>query len=178
MEQRFTLDGNMGRMVVREENLRAQVSVERPDDGKGLYKAYIQGRGGRVMLGTMAPEGGMLRIRRTLSLDELRRRGAWPIQGGGAELSFSFRQESRPPAGWQWEEGDSLLLEEPALGRTVAQQGRVLCRRDGGRMTLAYPFETGREFPLPGLFCLARVEGFDGQPFALFSFDGNGRPIL
>lgn len=178
MEQRFTLDGGRGRLVVREENVRVQICAERPDDKKGLYKAYLWGDGGRMLLGTMAPETGMLRIRRTLSVDELRRRGAWPIRGGGAELAFSFAQESRPPQGWQWMEGESLLLGEAPLRQAAARLGRVLYRREEGGMTLACPFETGREFPFSALFCLARVEGLDGRPFALFSFDREGWPIL
>lgn len=82
MEQRFALDGGVGALSVREEGPRASIAAERPDDGRGLYKAYLRGRGGSVLLGTMTPENGRLLVRRTFSLDELRRRGAWPVLGG------------------------------------------------------------------------------------------------
>ena len=105
MEQRFALDGGVGALSVREEGPRASIAAERPDDGRGLYKAYLRGRGGSVLLGTMTPENGRLLVRRTFSLDELRRRGAWPVLGGAAEMAFSFRGEETPPQGWSWGSG-------------------------------------------------------------------------
>ena len=166
MEQRFALDGGVGALSVREEGPRASIAAERPDDGRGLYKAYLRGRGGSVLLGTMTPENGRLLVRRTFSLDELRRRGAWPVLGGAAEMAFS------------WAEGGRLELGERRLRQSASRLGRILCRRDGEGLTLACPFEPEREFPFPELFCLGRIEGFGGRRFVLFSFDGRGRPIL
>lgn len=118
-----------------------------PDDGRGLYKAYLRGRGGSVLLGTMTPENGRLLVRRTFSLDELRRRGAWPVLGGAAELAFSFRGEETPPQGWVWEEGDGLELGERTLRQSASRLGRILCRREGEELTLACPFDRNGNFP-------------------------------
>ena len=178
MEQRFALDGGVGALSVREEGPRASIAAERPDDGRGLSNAYRRGRGGSVLLGTMTPENGRLLVRRTFSLDELRRRGAWPVLGGAAEMAFSFRGEETPPQGWSWAEGGRLELGERRLRQSASRLGRILCRRDGEGLTLACPFEPEREFPFPELFCLGRIEGFGGRRFVLFSFDGRGRPIL
>ena len=126
MEQRFALDGGVGALSVREEGPRASIAAERPDDGRGLYKAYLRGRGGSVLLGTMTPENGRLLVRRTFSLDELRRRGAWPVLGGAAELAFSFRGEETPPQGWVWEEGDGLELAA-RFGLAALENGEDPC---------------------------------------------------
>lgn len=176
MERRFELAGG-GSLTVREEGLRAVLTAERPADGRGLYKAYLRGPAGRALLGTLAPEGRLLRVRRILSLDELRRRGAWPPVGGEAELAFSFGTD-RPPRGWRWAEPAELTFGEAALAGMVAEQGRVLCREAGEGFLLAYPFSCARSFPLPALFCLAWVEALDGERHLLFRFDGDGWPRL
>ncbi len=116
----------------------------------------------------MTPENGRLLVRRTFSLDELRRRGAWPVLGGAAELAFSFRGEETPPQGWVWEEGDGLELGERTLRQSASRLGRILCRREGEELTLACPFEPEREFPFPELFCLGRIEGLGQALRALF----------
>lgn len=100
MEWRYALEGG-GSLTVEEAGLRAVLTAERPEDGRGLYKAYLRGPSGRALLGTLAPEGGRLRVRRTLTLDDLKRQGAWPPVGGEAELAFSFGRD-RAPAGWRW----------------------------------------------------------------------------
>lgn len=177
MEQQFTMDGGVGRLAVREEGLRAVLTAERPDDGRGLYKAYLTGPGGRVMLGTMVPEGGRLQVRRTLSLDELRRKGAWPPRGGGAELSFSFAGAD-PPPGWGWTDPAGLPFREAELLRSAVRQGRVLCRREAGGFTLAYPFSCREPFPFVELFCFAQAVLLGGRRHVLFHFDGEGWPIF
>lgn len=177
MEQRFTLDGGGGTLSVREEGLRAVMWAERPNDGRGLYKAYLRGPGGRVLLGTMAPEGGVLRVRRSLSLDELRRRGAWPPQGGGAELSFSFAGPDTPP-GWRWAEPSGFPFRETELLRTAVRLGRVLYREEQEGFALAYPFSTGAPFPFTELFCFARIVAMLGGAYACFRFWASGDPRL
>ena len=82
--ERFSLDGGRGWLTVREENGRARIEAELPDDRRGLYKGWLLGAHGRALAGTFVPEGGALKLRRTLSLDELRRQGAWPPAGAAA----------------------------------------------------------------------------------------------
>ena len=70
--ERFSLDGGRGWLTVREENGRVRAEAQLPDDGRGLYKAWLLGERGRALAGTFVPEGGALKLRRALSLDELR----------------------------------------------------------------------------------------------------------
>lgn len=176
MEQRFVLDGG-GSLSVREEGVRAVAAAERPDDGRGLYKAYLLGPGGRALLGTMAPEGGLLRVRRTLSLDELRRRGAWPPRGGAAELSFSFAEPDTPP-GWQRTDPAALPFREAELLRAAVRLGEVLCRRRPEGFALAYPFSTGEPFPFTELFCFAEPMALGGRRYVQFLFTPEGMPRM
>lgn len=176
MERRFTLDGG-GSLTVQEEGLRAVMTAERPVDGKGLYKAYLRGPAGRALLGTLAPEGGRLVVKRRLTVDGLKRQGAWPPVGGEVELAFPF-ETGQPPQGWNWTEPGELSFGEPLLARMAARQGRVLCRRMGEGFALAYPFSCGRPFPLPALFCLARVASINGGSYVLFHFGEDGWPRL
>lgn len=176
MEQRFALEGG-GTLTVQENGLRAVVTARRPNDGKGLYRAYLQGPEARVLLGTMSPEGGSLSVQRALSLDELRRQGVWPPRGGSAELSFSFSIPDAPP-GWRWCDPSALDFQEAELQKAAARLGRTLCRREGEGFSLAYPFSCRESFPLPALFCLAETAELSGRRYVLFHFNALGWPLL
>ena len=76
MEERFSLAEGKGRLTVWEENGRAVCKANLPDDKKGLYKCWLSGPGGKALLGTFVPQGGQLKLERTLSVAELKRQGA------------------------------------------------------------------------------------------------------
>ena len=80
---KLELDGG-GSLTWQEDALRVRLEVRRADDGQGLYKACISGQNGELPLGTLLPEQGGLVLRRTLTLDALRRQGCWPIKIGRA----------------------------------------------------------------------------------------------
>ena len=88
MEERYALAEGKGRLTVRAAEGRVACEAMLPDDGRGLYKAYLSGPQGRFPLGALLPEGGTLVLRRTLSVGELERRGVWPPTGGGVELAY------------------------------------------------------------------------------------------
>ena len=95
VEERFALAEGRGEMVLTEEESRVRTWVRIPNDGRGLYKAYLLGRGGRFLLGTLVPEDGALALRRTVSRGELERRGFWPNWPFRSKRAGRFR----PPAG-------------------------------------------------------------------------------
>ena len=93
MEQRMEMAGG-GTLLLRQEGPRVRLEAERPADGKGLYKVWLHGdRGGKLLLGTLVPEGGCLRLSRTLSVGELERAGCWPGFRVEAPLAFAFSGE-------------------------------------------------------------------------------------
>ena len=51
-------------------------------------------------------------------------------------------------------------------------------RRDGALCLLSAPFRPDRPFPIPVLFCLARVERRGGRPWLVWAFDLEGTPVL
>ncbi len=121
----------------------------------GLYRAYACGRRGELLLGVW--EGSPLRRRFSRALTE----PAGPVDRGCLRPVPRNDWRPAPPerfAGW------------PASGG--------LCRRRGDGWELALPFPEDGPFPIPELFCLARVAVVSGRRWAVFRFDGAGWPCL
>lgn len=161
-----------GSLTLRQDGTRVTLDAERPSDGRGLYKVWLHGeQGGKLLLGTLAPENGALRLRRTLSVGALERAGCWPRFRAEASLAFSFS-----PQGGRWycEQHPERLLADPVLRNQV--RGSMLCQKEESGFSLAAPFRTDQAVPLTALFCLARVERWDGRPHLVWRFDREGRP--
>lgn len=176
MEGRFSLAEGRGWLAIQEEHGRVRCEAQLPNDGKGLYKGWLTGPGGKALLGTFVPQGKHLRLERTLSTDELKRQGAWPPEGAQAVLAFSFGGERQPPRGWTRESAPGRLMGEPLLA--AAAGGPALVRREEGGFSLAYPYRPDRPFPLIPLFCFARLEELDGKVYLRFPFRPGGCPRL
>lgn len=174
---KLELDGG-GSLTWQEDALRVRLEVRRQDDGKGLYKAFLTGRDGELPLGTLLPEEGGLALRRTLTLDALRRQGCWPITGGRCSLAFSFQQKAQPPAVWRLRRDCAGLLADPILHRSAEQWGGFLWRPEEEGFSLATPLECHRPFPLPPLFCLGQVEDIHGSPHVVWRFSTEGQPVV
>ena len=147
---------------VREQGPRMTIEVTCNDPGDGLYKAWAVGQG-RCLLGTMLPEGGNLCLRRTLSIDSLKRQGVWPIRTVECQLSHSFSGAS-PAIPWT----------DEVLRRSACRLPRHTVRRSGSGFVLSLPFDSRSPFPLVPLFCLSRVE--DGR--LIFTFREDGTPYI
>lgn len=174
MAERFTMGGG-GILTLRQEGPRVHMQAERPADGRGLYKVWLHGdHGGKLLLGTLAPENGALRLSRTLSVSALERAGCWPRFRAEAPLSFPFDA----PSGGRWycEPHPERMVTDPVLQARL--RGAMLCRRDGGGFSLAAPFRTDSPLRLPALFCLSRLERRDGQLHLVWDFDSQGNPKL
>ena len=132
---------------VQEQGPRVVVEVWREDDGAGLYKAYITGPSGRCLLGALMPENGRLFLRRTLTVDSLKRQGVWPVTGVEEVMVCSFRDPA-PAVRW----------EDPVLRRAAEHLPRHTVQRAGEGVSLSFPFDPRTPFPLIPAFCFARVE--------------------
>ena len=176
MEERFPLAEGGGWLTVREEKGRVRCQAQLPNDSKGLYKCWLAGPGGMALLGTFVPQGDCLRLERTLSVDELKRQGAWPPEGAQAVLAFSFGGEKPPPRGWVREHAPGRLMGEPLLAQAAG--GPALLRQEAAGFSLAYPYRPDRPFPLTPLFCFARLEELEGRPYLRFPFRSGGCPRL
>lgn len=60
MEERYALAEGKGRLTVRAAEGRVACEAMLPDDGRGLYKAYLSGPQGRFPLGALLPWGERL----------------------------------------------------------------------------------------------------------------------
>lgn len=180
METRLALEREGGRLSVRQEGPRAVLEAERQDDGRGLYKVWLTGRAGDMLLGTLMPEGGRLYLRRALPVGELERLGLWPVERAESRLVFSFGGEGRyaPPPGWSWERDPARLLGDPLLRAAAGRLRRALFRREGEGFALAAPWRSGEEFPLTPLFCFAHPAELAGERWAVFHFSRRGCPVF
>ena len=189
--ERFSLAGGRGSLTLTGLGDRVRAEVRLADDGRGLYKAYLLGRGGRFLLGTLVPEGGALVLDRTLGLAGLVQMGVWPPLGGTAELAFAFGPgagqpegaQGRPqraapvPPGWRREPRPERLFGEALLQQSAQGLRGALVRREGDRIRLALPWRPDGVFPLTPLFCFAVPERLDGALYVSFLLNGRGCPI-
>ena len=175
MEETLALEGG-GRLALREEGLQVHLEAVCPDGGQGVYKIWIWGAGGSLLLGTPAPEGGALRLRRRVSRRSLEQAGCWPVTGGQLRLALPAQ---RPEGNcWARAQRPGGLLADPVLERCADAGGPFLICRTPHGFRLAAPWRPDRPFPLTPLFCLARIEPLGGALHAVFSFRGDGTPIL
>ena len=177
MAQRLELEGG-GWLEVREDGTQVHLSVCRGMDGAGLYKAWLRGSGPDFLLGTLMPEGGCLKLQRTLSLDSLKRANCWPVLGGKAAMSFPFTgvEKREVFSAWRWEHRPSARFSDPVLAEAVGSWGSMLFRELGDGFQLAAPFDSRRPFPITMLFCLAQILPVDGQSHIVFTFAPDGSP--
>lgn len=168
--QEIRLNGG-GTLTLQQEGAWVRIQAQRKDDGRGLYKVWVHGRSGQMLLGTLAPEGGQLCLRRRLSCSELERCGCWPVTGGRSVLAFSFRRD----AGTREDHPEQLVQD--AVLRQALRGKSVLLRRTEGGFQLLLPFEVGQPFPLVPLFCLSKLQTVEGQRYAVFFFDREGKPM-
>lgn len=174
----WSFDGPNWAVTVRQEGDRAICQAIRAADSGGLYKAWLHGTGNRVLLGTLIPEGGALRLRRVMEVTALERQGAWPPVGAEVALAYLFTPEVSPPPDWCWTDCPRRLLEEPMLSRCLQGVKRALLKRDMEGFLLAFPWSCREPFPIPPLFCLSRVEILSGRRCVMFRFSRQGRPEL
>ena len=178
MSERKPLEGG-GSLEIQEQGMMVRLNACRSLDSSALYKVWVYGRGGEFLLGTLIPEGGQLKLSRTLSIDTLKKAGCWPISGGKSAKHFHFTEPANRSRkhNWHWEHRPSCRFSDPVLQESAAAWGSMLCRPSPQGFQLAVPFNPRRPFPLAPLFCLAKLLPVDGQPHVVFSFDGRGTPL-
>ena len=172
----YPLAEGRGSLRLEEDGLRITVTVRLPDDRRGLYKAWLTGGGGgELLLGTLLPEGGVLTLRRQMSVDQLKRAGVWPPEGGRVCLVFPS-EGGALPEGWCRVEKLEALLEDCVLrGQAEGRRG-VLYRPEPWGKTVALPFGWGGPVPLEAAFCLLCPAELEGRSYLLLALDEGGQP--
>ena len=172
----WSFDGPNGVVTVRQEGDKAVCQAIQTADNGGLYKAWLQGAGGRTLLGTLIPEGGALRLHRVMEIGDLKRRGTWPPTGAEVALAYQFTPETPPPADWYWTDCPQRLLEDPEFSLCLSKVKRALLKRDMERFFLAFPWSQHEPFPIPPLFCLSHIQRMAGRQYVVVCFSRQGRP--
>lgn len=169
-----------GRLTCRVQGSLVRLCLEVRPERPGLYRGLLRGSGGTWDLGLLLPEGGCLRVGRTLSLQALEEAGCWPVQSAEAVLAHPFSSDDPPPQGWKrTRKAADLLAGDPLLARTAAETPVWLVRPGAdGAFSLAAPWDSSRPFPLAPAFCLARVEESAGRRLVVYRFSPDGRPVL
>lgn len=160
-----------GRLCLTEDGAFVRCEATRPNDGRGIYKVWLQGRGNDFLLGTLIPEGDGLRLCRRVSRDSLERADCWPVKSGRCVLALSFLRK-----GWVREAVEPRMSD--SILRRAARGLSALVREDGDGFAIALPFDTARPFALAPVFCFARMERVEGRLCAVFRFDAQGRPQM
>lgn len=179
VEMRWELEGG-GTLTGREEGACVHLEAVRPLDEQGLYKVWLRGgRNGRCLLGTMVPEQGALRLRRTLSRQDLAQRGCWPLLSGESVLAFSFQERPRDRQSESWKPygPKEKRLPDPVLSACLERGEPPLFRPREEGFQLAVPFAPSKPLTLAPLFCLGRVAKINGTPYILWDFDHAGTPV-
>lgn len=172
------LDHGMAQLTTKGRQVTVEISQE--DDKKGLYKGYLRGQHGRMELGTLMPEGGQLFLRRIVSIDTLEKRGVWPVLGVSTCLAYAtptVRRGNHPPV-WQGERNPRGWVKEPSIRCCIERVQGVMIRKCNQGVLMAVPWQEGREFPVPPLFCLATTRVMGGRQYVMFAFDHEGQPNL
>lgn len=168
------LDGGKGRLILSEQAGQAVVTAVLPDEGKGLYRLWLVGAGGRVPAGTFLPADGGLALRRTIPVRALEGQGAWPVQKAVAELFFRAGETAPPPG-----PPEPPLRQRPETAQAeVHFSAPFRLRLLDGLIAADVPWQPGREHPAPDLFCLSTLYQEDGVSFLRFCFTPAGAPCL
>ena len=171
MSRTLEMEGG-GILRLWEDGGRVFFCAQRELNRDGLYKVWLRGDGGEMLLGTMAPEGGLLTLRRTLSPMQLQQCGCRPVRGARCRMVYSFGGEQSD--GWRWEEHPEHLVD--AETARVGEWCRMLYFKCIDGIYLAWPVRRDCPVPLTALICLASVEKIRGETCLVWAFDREGVP--
>ena len=138
---------------------------------KGLWCAWAVGDRGELRLGVLEPCGDRAAIRRRFSAQ---------LTGPVGRLQWGELRPAHPaePGEWLPAERAGELFRSPWLREQLQNAAGVLAPRTEGRRYGALPYDAMRPFPLPALFCLARICRIGGRDYVVYAFDKGERPVL
>lgn len=176
MDTQVTLEGG-GWLRAERRGMQVRLRAELKREQGQQYTLWICGRGGKLCLGTLCPDGEGLALGKTVPLARLEEAGCWPVTGGWTEGENRGSGETGRTA-WRRACNPRSLCPDPALELAWREPAEWRCRRGGaGAVLLSVPFSTARPVPLTPLFCLARVEEVEGRLRLVWAFR-EGHPLV
>lgn len=167
----FCRDRCRGEATVERRDGRAEIEVSMEDPADGLYRAVLTGERGQLPLGVMEPHHGTLILRRRPYLRDVEQLGM--LRSIQVNRSFAFRR----PETWKRTDSPMDLVSSDFLKTRLERYRAAWWRKSEGTLRLALPLDEGEPFPVEALFCFARIEWVDGRRCAVYTFDGQERPL-
>lgn len=139
-------------------HIDADTCFELTGNQAGLYRAWVEGEHGRLLLGIM--ENGRLR----------RRFSPHMTRTIGRPLCAQLECLAQVQAPWRSVRADEFI------GWTLPEG--AYCRTNGWWYELAVPYNETQSFPLLPLFCFAKVIIIENRQYLAFYFDSEWQPIM
>lgn len=130
----------------------------------GLWSVWLVGACSELRLGVMESSG---LLRRQFSS-----RLTTPL--GPLERGELRRVGTVPASKWERVTNSGELFQTPWIRQQLDDTRGALFHRECRQ--LALPYEPCRPFPLPPLFCFARVCTMDGKQYVVYRFDEEEKP--
>lgn len=159
----------LGEMMVEAEPLYSCFSARCRLPWQGLWCVWLVGEKGELRLGVPEPQEDGAAIRRRFS------------NRMTAPLGRLLRGELRPAASAEtapWEAVACDSFQTPWLRRQLQEMNGALMRQTGRCRFLAVPYDERYPFPLPPLFCFARIRQIAGEAYAVFAFNQEEWPVF
>ena len=137
----------------------------------GLYRFYLSGAKGELLLGVAEPIGNAMECVCRVTLRQIEALG----EAERVVLRRSFSFDTAEKQTFRAVLPPRLIERFPDLaGRTD-----ILCAEetDGG-YRIAVPFRPNAPLALTACFCLMRLETVQGTPYAVLTLDAEGEPIF
>ena len=163
------LDGrSVGELIVTDCGMYADYRAVCRTAGPALHRAYLVGERTEMLLGVLAPEGGVFTICRRFSRRETE------------NLGRLIRCEARRNGQQAWERvsDPEQLLSNPFFSHMLHGLSGVLLRREGDRRLIAIPWDAAKPFPMTPLFCFAKICRMESISYVIFAFDGREKPLM
>lgn len=136
----------------------------------GLWCVWAVGTEGELRIGVLEPAGDHAGIRRRFS-----DRMTVPV---GTLLRGELRGTVCRPERWKPVEHPEQLFQTLWLKRQLRGTKNALLRKESSVRILAIPYDAAAPFPLPALFCFARILRIGTGIYAAFAFDEKDWPVF
>ena len=159
----------VGELITEREALYTWFEARGRVPEEGIWCAWAVGDRGELRLGVLEPcgDGAVIRRRFSARLTE-------PL----GRIRQGELRPAHPAEPGDWLPAAGELFRSPWLREQLQNASGVLTRQAAGRRYVALPYDAGRPFPLPALFCLARVCRIGGRDYVVYAFDSGERPVL
>lgn len=160
----------MGEMTVSRDGLYDCFSLFCHPEGNGVWRAFAVGECGELRLGIPVPSGNGFALCRRIAARE--------AAAAGVLNRAELRLCGEAAEDWEAVRNPEELFRDPFLRRRLRGMQHVRVRRENDGFCLALPFERGKPFPLPALFCFARLQCVCGTCCVVYAFDARENPVI